>query len=554
MLPERMIYSQKVSGEVRRLLSLVDRNAASRTYGCLDRRYWSWRIGDMPNASLQYGVYPLAWLWTNSEDDRYRSNDSVLEWIMAGLDYWAGIQNRNGSFNQFFPNEQSVGTTYYTLAACLYAFEKIRSRLNSDLRIKVETAIGKASDFLLKNEEAYAVISNHIALFAYVNLRLSMFLNDNRFRDRALRQLQTVFDHQSPEGWFLEYEGADPGYQTQCIYYLAECYFLAGDPEILERVKRSVEDFLVFCFHPDGSFGGEYGSRNTELIYPAGFEMLGNELPVFRQIADFIRSGLSKGSLVSLDSLDDENLIRLVTNYMIASECASTDDESSAVHLGLLPCDRSQVLEDFPQTGVFVRGNERYYSIVNTNKGGIIKVFDRKKRKLVYEDNGYFVKIGERVVTNQVMERSDAVVKNGSIEFQCCFYEVLDGMLTPFTNILLRTLAVTLFRRTRIVDMFRRILVRKAFTNKKRYGIRLHRLILFGDDLIDIEDNLTKDGGLRVSGYVVGRKQFALKMASSNYHSDKDLLSVSPALPKIVELNENNAARISNRIMLKEVP
>ena len=186
----------------------------------------------MPNASLQYGVYPLTWLWKNDKTGRYKGNKNLLEWIVAAINFWVKIQNRNGSFNQFFPNEQSVGTTYYTLSAVLYAFENIKDLIDSELKVKIEDAIVKSSDFVLKNDEDYAIISNHIALFAYVNLKLDRIRNDSRFKEKAMKQLDTVFENQSTEGWFMEYEGAAPGYQTQCIYYLSECYLLTGDSQI----------------------------------------------------------------------------------------------------------------------------------------------------------------------------------------------------------------------------------------------------------------------------------------------------------------------------------
>ena len=305
------IYINNVYREVKRILSFLDRNIASSTYGCFDRRYWSWRIGDMPNASLQYGVYPLTWLWKHDKTGKYKGNSILLDWIIAALNYWIKIQNRNGSFNQFFPNEQSVGTTYYTLSAVLYAFENIKDLIDDGLRVKIEDTIAKSSNFILKNDEDYAIISNHIALFAYVNLLLHQTLHDNRFKEEALKQLDVIFQNQSSEGWFLEYEGADPGYQTQCIYYLSECYLLTGDVQILDKIRKSIEDFLVYFFHPDGSFGGEYGSRNTEIVYPAGFEILKDKIPACREITKFIQNNIQDSRLVSLDSLDDENLIRL---------------------------------------------------------------------------------------------------------------------------------------------------------------------------------------------------------------------------------------------------
>ena len=542
------IYKETVLREVNHILSYLDRDAASSTYGCFDRKYWSWRIGDMPNASLQYGIYPLTWIWKNDSTEKYKGNKNLFEWIVAAINFWVKIQNRNGSFNQFFPNEQSVGTTYYTLSAVLYAFENIKDLIDSELKIKIENAIAKSSDFVLKNDEDYAIISNHIALFAYVNLKLGRIRNDSRFKEKALKQLDTVFENQSAEGWFMEYEGADPGYQTQCIYYLSECYLLTGDSQIVDKIKKGIEEFLVYFFHPDGSFGGEYGSRNTEIIYPAGFEMLKEKISACREITRFVHKNISEGKLVSLDSLDDENLLRLSTNYLLSAQY--TDQEAEDNPHSLLPFNNSAVEKDFNEAGISVRGNDKYYSITNFKKGGIIKVFNNKSKTLVYEDNGYFLEINGSIVTNQIMQDTLPVINKSEIILDACFYEVLGEMLTPAKNVVLRTLALTLFRDLYIANLFRKLLVRRAFTGKKKCNIRLNRTIKYLEGGIIIEDTITKDARLNIDRHLLGRKAYAVKMASSNYHSDKDLIEIERKPLDIKELNDKNTVKITNRITL----
>jgi len=41
--------------------------------------------------------------------------------------------------------------------------------------------------------------------------------------------VQQIYDHQSREGWYEEYGGADPGYQTLCTFYLARLWQYTGD-------------------------------------------------------------------------------------------------------------------------------------------------------------------------------------------------------------------------------------------------------------------------------------------------------------------------------------
>jgi len=532
----------------------MDRNSASGTYGCFDRRYWSWRIGDMPNASLQHGVYPLTWLWKNDITGKYRDNGNLLEWIIASLGYWAKIQNKNGSFNQFFPNEQSVGTTYYTLSAILYAYESVKRFLNDDLNKRIGNAICKSSEFILKNDETYAVISNHLALFAYVNYKLYCFRNDKRFLRKAENLLGTIFKNQSSEGWFLEYEGPDPGYQTQCIYYLAEHYLLSRGPMILERIKDSVKGFLIYFFHPDGSFGGQYGSRDTEIIYPAGFEMLKDKIPECRAISSFIRESIKNGIAVSLDSLDDENLIRLSSNYLVAYGYSGMGSENNG-HCGrdqVFPFAKDRTEKDFKDAGIAVRGNKMYYSVTNMKKGGLIRVFDKNRRMLAYEDHGYFFQIGDSVIANQITQNNLSLMKPSEIQCESGCYKVLDKMLTPSMNIILRLLSLTVFKNIFFTNLFRKILIKAAFTGKKESPVYVRRRIEYYNDRISITDDIAKKKGLCIKRTITGRKAFCVKMASSNYHSWNDMLEIVRPKIDIDKLNRNNSVKVFKEITFNQ--
>ena len=69
-------------------------------------------------------------------------------------------------------------------------------------------------------------------------------------------------DNQSEEGWYLEYSGADPGYQTHATFYLAVLFTKTRDNDLLDSLKRA-NLYLSYFIHPDGTIGGEYASRNT---------------------------------------------------------------------------------------------------------------------------------------------------------------------------------------------------------------------------------------------------------------------------------------------------
>ncbi len=118
---------------------------------------------------------------------------------------------------------------------------------------------------MINNEEEHGFISNHRAAAASALYLTSKHCERINAIDQAKEIIREIISHQTKEGAFLEYESSDPGYQSLCVYYLALCYRWSKSKALLESLEKAVE-FLSFFVHPDGTVGGEYGSRNTEIF------------------------------------------------------------------------------------------------------------------------------------------------------------------------------------------------------------------------------------------------------------------------------------------------
>jgi len=80
------IYLSAILGQAVQVLSLLDRESFSRTFGCFDRTYWAWKFTDVPGARFQEGVCFLSFLYaTPLRDNPYHRNSKLLRWITAEL-------------------------------------------------------------------------------------------------------------------------------------------------------------------------------------------------------------------------------------------------------------------------------------------------------------------------------------------------------------------------------------------------------------------------------------------------------------------------------------
>ena len=125
-------YLEHALGQIPRILTCMDRNPLSTTFGCCDRSYWLEKTRDFPDAVRQFGVQALAIVYAHElPGNPYYQNENILYWIEAGLCYWAKIQHSDGSFDEFYPNERGwVGPTAFTTFSSVEAFKLVESRLD----------------------------------------------------------------------------------------------------------------------------------------------------------------------------------------------------------------------------------------------------------------------------------------------------------------------------------------------------------------------------------------------------------------------------------------
>jgi len=511
-------YAGEFFGQIPRLLNLLDREPFSPTYGSFDRDRWAWGSKDFDNADLQRGVLPLTIAYLSEwEGNRYHRNRRVLEWIEAGLLYWTKIQRADGSFDQWYPGEASAGTTGFTLGPILKSCALLGSELGEESREKILAAAVRAGEFLLRHKEKHAFISNHLAGTACSLRFLGEETGDKRFIGRSGAIIAEIGRRQSFEGWFAEYRGADPGYETLGLSYLADYYRQSEDPQVLEMARRSIQ-FLLAIGHPDGTVGGEYGSRNTELYFPAGLEKLAPALSEAEQAAAFFIQGLEQG-VPSPSSADGPNFIPLLENY--AQAFRETPPRKPAVSR-LAPAARSV---DFSDAKIAIRRNGRCHAIVGTGKGGVLKVFDPNKRRLIYSDCGYFGLLRNgRVISSQSSFSSEEIsLRTDRIVIRARFHEVPTDPMTPARLIGLRLFSLSLGRLRPLSDWLKRSLVRRLITQSRPVPITLERKISFEENGVRVDDVLHFEKKFPVTRLARCSKARTIFMGSSRYMLRRDL-------------------------------
>ena len=346
-------------------------------------------------------------------------------------------------------------------------------------------------------------------------------LHSAAYGQRAEQILDGILARQSPDGWYAEYGGPDPGYESLGISYLASYWKRTRSARLLESLRRSVEFYSHFV-HPDGSVGGVYGSRHTQLYFPAGFETLSAEIPQAAAIARFMREHLSRRNVVTPASVDAENLAVLVENYL---DACRENSQPAAGALPALPCEGMENVRHFAGCGIAVAGSPRYFAVVNRAKGGVCRVFDKRTATLAYEDAGYLVRAGGKLWTSQRLQAGPLRSAGDTNEAACTapFTEVRPEASTPVRFLLFRLASLTLFRNVRLGAWLRRQIVARLITASRKGPLRLERRVRFGGDEIHFSDRIEMERPMAVGAVEIARSFTAIHMGSSRYYHPAEL-------------------------------
>lgn len=496
----RDIYAREAVSQVPRILSVMDRNMPSATYGCFYRPFWHDKATDIASAHPQMCVLPLALVYKHKfPSSPYHGRRKILDWAVAGMNFWCDIQKKDGSFDEHYPNEHSFGAAAWTLYAVLESYALLKEEMNEKDRIF--ESITKAARFLAAGDEP-GKITNHQVIAGYCLQKLYSMTGDEGLLEAAAKKFRITLDRQSGEGWFLEYDGCDLGYLTTTISFLAKTFRDTRDARLLESARKAIE-FSSYFIYPNGFYGGVIGSRHTTHFHPHGYELLAGHVKEAAAVSDRTLKGLDAGYALSPAAVDQKYLPNLVIEFLL-----SYLDFSKKRPKAVLPCDGKPFERYFPESGL-VAAKRGYYFTANVKKGGVFQVF-AKRKSLV--DSGVSAVDGGRIITSGWLGDCSASVQKGNMSVSGNFHEVPADYLSSKKMILSRAYLSSVGGRGSFYT--KKLLINKLITNDRKHRAVFERNIRLGSD-IEVVDSLrgVKDAVLNsvfATRYVPASRYFQL--------------------------------------------
>lgn len=546
----REIYSQKVLAQIPRLLSQMDRNPFSPTYGCFYRIFWHDRAIDFPSAFAQFSTHALALVYSHPfTNNPFYRNSRIRDWTIAGLDYCLKIQHDDGSFDEFYPNERGwAGPTAFLMVALLSTYELLGNEIPESSVQKLRKGALLSARFLSRYDEE-GILANHHALAVLALYKTYQLLKEEWILDAVKRKTERLKSFASREGWFLEYDGADLGYLSATVSFLGKL-FKAGykDAELFELTRKAVE-FCGYFIYPDNSFGGSIGSRQTVHFYPHGFEILTSEIPMAGSILDQVLPGIDQGKILTPELQEDRYFICRLPEFLEAY----LDSVPRSQPLPSLPYQEKDFNRYFDEAGIQVFKSGNFYGVCNYRKGGVLKIFSISEEKLLYQNSGMtgLMPDGAMISTQWINPKTEITVQDkNKIRVRGRFHQISNPYLTPLKMIFFRIVSLAVGWNLRWAAWLKGQIRKKSSLGTKAIPIQFQRTVSFSGAELTIDDQIELLGNEAPQRMKIGGEFLLRYVPQSRYFMPHDLedhgLELTP--PELAQLRTQGKLTLSKKI------
>ncbi len=444
MVIDPKAYQTIVLTAMPRVLNLLDRNPSSETYGCFDRSFWLHRKTDFPISTAQMLTTTLAHLYRkNFPGNIYYQNAQVLDWALAALRFTINIQHRDGSFDEWYPNERGwAGPSGYVAHSICETLELIGDEVPPALMEALKMGLERAARHLNHRDEK-DILANHYAIAILPLFQIAKRLGSEEIQQQFEIWLGKFLDLQTDEGWFLEYDGCDLGYSLGTLDFLASLHRINKDPRILAAARRCMGFISYFAF-PDGEWAGSLGSRHTIHSYPFALEYWANEFSDGRALLQQQRQAIADGKSLLPNDQEDHYLPYRLRDYLKAAE----NFYPGAIDQRLPYEEKNFRGISFPGAKFEIICSDTYRVWVAAGRGGAFRVYEKNSGKLLHKNSGVLLsELGGKTYTS-LWQGTSARVSQDSICVEGRMEPVFQKRFSQVTFLLFRLSCILSSSRT----------------------------------------------------------------------------------------------------------
>jgi len=515
-------YLNEVLSLMPRLLSLLDRRPFSSTRGSFDKSYWHFKTSDFSNAAAQMGMETMARVWNiNDSSNPYYKNENILNLTKCSLLYTVSIQHNDGSYDEWYYNERGwAGPTGYVLQSVCKTYQIIKDHLSEKEKSIVIDSI-KRSCLHLDRRDEKNILANHIAVTIMSLTSSYEILQSPQLKDSIIKWWKFFQDYSFDEGWSLEYDGIDFGYNFASISFLSRTLNSIHLEGLEEYIYKSF-NYLQYFFYPDGTFGGSLGSRNTEHLYPFAIEFWKEKLDIASRIDSLLKN--KKIKLIPPSTQDDHYIMYRTNDYLEAYELHASKKQETSY---LLPFEKEgHWTKEFKESGIIINKGVRSYFVSNLKKGGAFYYFNLNNSELNRKDSGLIGSLNGKLLTSSYSSNDwKATYHEKSFSTENRLEKVDNKLFNPLTSSIFKIVVMFLgsstFLSYKLKSIIRSLLIVGRNPEK---NIHYRREIIIQKDNIKVVDSLKG----KASGNIMIEDDFTLRYVPQSQYFTEQKLSSSP--------------------------
>lgn len=210
-MPYALTHFSRVANSV--LLDGPDR-------GFISLSVWRGENGTHPyNARIMESILTLAWFYTAPQKwNQYRGHPALRARLELALDYWCRIQNSDGRFSEYGPQQWNLPATSFAVKFISEALRLLKDGppISPTLHQRTIDGCRNALHAVLFDPDLYrhgrSYTNQYTNIFAGGPAFLSMYPDGTLSARLQERLAATSTDLQSPAGYMYEKDGPDLGY------------------------------------------------------------------------------------------------------------------------------------------------------------------------------------------------------------------------------------------------------------------------------------------------------------------------------------------------------
>ena len=268
-------------------------------------------------------------------------------------------------------------------------------------------------------------------------------------------------------------------------------------------------EFLSYFIHPNGSVGGEYGSRSTTFFVPYGFAQNISKCKLASAV--YKKLFLTDSSYINT-SIDDRYICHFILpSYLLTIKFIS----KNTIKFNRLPHEKI-FSTFFKESGLWIESRPNFYFICNTKKQGVFKIYG-KERQGVLSNLGYNIESDNRLaVTNWINDNASIIINPSSAQIKGSFFLVSNKLPNSFYHFTLRLLSY--FFKKRLLPVLKKYFILREKPIKGFF----ERSIKVSDKSIVVDDNIHHESKKKVCLYNNETSSFRY-VAPSNYFQINEL-------------------------------